>query len=58
MKKTILSCIAGAALLSLVSLTGCDSDAPAHSSTTTTQQTTTPAPVTTTTTTTDSTQSK
>jgi hypothetical protein len=56
MKKIILSCIAGAALLSLVSLTGCDTDAPTHSSTTTTQQTTTPVPVTTTTT--DTTQSR
>jgi hypothetical protein len=56
MKKNILSCIAGAALLSLVSLTGCGTDKVEHSSTTTTQQTTTPAPVTTTTT--DTTQSK
>jgi len=51
MKKIILSCIAAVAL---VSLNGCDTDKPTHSSTTTTQQTTVPAPVTTTTTDTQS----
>jgi hypothetical protein len=51
MKKIILGCVAAAALLSI---TGCDTDKPSHTSTTTTQQTTVPAPITTTTTDTQS----
>ena len=46
--------IASFATVALLSLTGCDTDKPSHTSTTTTEQTTVPAPVTTTTTDTQS----
>jgi hypothetical protein len=53
MKKLIIPSLIA---ITILSVTGCDTDKAAHSTTTTTQQTTVPAPVTTTTT--DTTQSK